>query len=423
MFYKSMRKIDKYSFGIGDRFSHQGRAQLEALVNATTELGLNITPVWNKSNREHNIVHSVPADTRAEADDAVKALKYTGPYFVDADHINLTTVDRYIEHCDFFTLDVADYIGTKATDTDIKSFMDSHRSYCGDLKIPGIPEAVTITEKYLEDFACKFLLALNEAAELYRYIASGKGEGNFITEVSMDEVDEPQKPIDLLFILKVLADMKVPVQTVAPKFTGRFNKGVDYEGDPIRFAQEFEEDILVIKYAVRNFGLPTSLKLSVHSGSDKFSIYRVMGDLIRKHDCGLHLKTAGTTWLEEVIGLALAGGNGLDMAKKIYRTAYFRREELCGPYTNVIDIRPQMLPHPDTVDNWDTLKFSGTLRHVPGNPDYNPSFRQLIHVGYKVAAELGKSYSDALRENERIISTCVWENIYRRHIIRLFATD
>ncbi|MDX9726637.1 MAG: tagaturonate epimerase family protein [Bacteroidales bacterium] len=418
-----MREIDKYSFGIGDRFSHQGRAQLEALVLASTELNINITPVWNKSNREHNIVHSVPADTRAEADDAVKALNYTGPYFVDADHINLTTVDRYIEHCDFFTLDVADYIGTAATDTDIRSFMDSHRSYCGDLKIPGVTEAVTITEKYLRDFASKFLLALKEAAALYSYIASRKGEGNFITEVSMDEVDEPQKPIDLLFILKVLADMKVPVQTVAPKYTGRFNKGVDYEGDPIRFAQDFEEDILVIKYAVRQFGLPKNLKLSVHSGSDKFSIYHVMGDLIRKHDCGLHLKTAGTTWLEEVIGLSLAGGNGLDMAKKIYRIAYFRREELCGPYTTVIDIKPGMLPHPDMVDRWDTLKFSGTLRHVPGDPDYNPSFRQLIHVGYKVAAEMGKSYTDALMEHEQIISTCVWENIYRRHIIPLFTSD
>ncbi len=417
-----MKEPGKYSFGIGDRFSHQGRAQLEALMQAASELGIEVIPVWNKSNREHLIVHSEPADVRAEADAAVKALNYTGPYFVDADHINLTTVDRFIEHSDFFTLDVADYIGRKASDTDIEGFVEAHRSFCGQLMIPGIGNSFTITEQYLREFAEKFLFAVNEAAAIYRHIASAKGEGSFVTEVSMDEVDQPQKPLDLLFILKGLADLEIPVQTIAPKFTGRFNKGVDYVGDPERFTREFEEDILVIKYAVRQFNLPAGIKLSVHSGSDKFSIYPVIGNLIRKHDCGLHLKTAGTTWLEEVIGLALSGGRGLEIARMIYRSAYYRREELCGPYLNVIDIRPEMLPSPDEVDTWDTLKFAASLRHIPGDPDYNPSFRQLIHVGYKVAAELGQEYTDQLKENEQVISTCVWENIYRRHIIRLFTT-
>ena len=71
----------------------------------------------------------------------------------------------------------------------------------------------------------------------------------------MDEVDEPQKPLDMLFILKALADLKVPVQTIAPKFTGRFNKGVDYQGDVGQFGKEFEEDMLVIDYAIAHFGL------------------------------------------------------------------------------------------------------------------------------------------------------------------------
>lgn len=417
-----MKDPGKYSFGTGDRFSHQGKAQLEALILAASELGIEVVPVWNKSNREHNIVHSEPADTRAEADAAVRAMNYTGPYFVDADHINLNTVDRFIEHSDFFTLDVADYIGRKASDTDIEGFVEAHRSFCGELLIPGIGTSFTVTESYLMEFAEKFLFAVNEAAAIYRHIATSKGEGNFVTEVSMDEVDQPQKPLDLLFILKALADLKVPVQTIAPKFTGRFNKGVDYEGDPARFAREFEEDILVISYAVKNFGLPQGLKLSVHSGSDKFSIYPIIGNLIRKHDCGLHLKTAGTTWLEEVIGLALSGGRGLEIAKRIYREAYERREELCGPYANVIDIKPELLPSPDTVDTWDSLRYASTLRHIPGDPSYNPSFRQLIHVGYKVASEMGNEYTDALIANEQIISTCVWENIFRRHILRLFTT-
>jgi hypothetical protein len=416
-----MNETGKYSFGIGDRFSHQGKAQLQALMKASAELGIDITPVWNKSNREHNIVHSEPSDTRAEADAAVQTLGYSGPYFVDADHINLTTVGRFISHSDFFTLDVADYIGKKASDTDIEGFVKAHRSYIGDLSIPGITDRFTITENYLREFAGKFLFALNEAAAIYRHIASVKGAGNFVTEVSMDEVDQPQQPLDMLFILKGLADLEVPLQTIAPKFTGRFNKGVDYEGDPVRFGKEFEEDILVIRYAVRMFGLPADLKLSVHSGSDKFSIYPVMGSLIRKHDCGLHLKTAGTTWLEEVIGLALSGGTGLDLAKLIYRRAFERREELCTPYATVIDIDPEKLPDPDEVETWDSRKYADTLRHVPGNPNYNPSFRQLIHVGYKVASELGEQYTAAQEANAAVIAGCVTENIYERHVIPLFS--
>ncbi len=416
----NMKETGKYSFGIGDRFAHQGRAQLDALMKASAGLGVDITPVWNKSNREHNIVHSEPSDTRAEADAAVRALGYRGPYFVDADHINLNTVGRFIDHSDFFTLDVADYIGKKASDTDVEGFVEAHSPFCGHLEIPGITGHFTVTEQYLGEFAAKFLFALNEAAAIYRHIASVKGAGNFVTEVSMDEVDQPQQPLDMLFILKGLADLEVPVQTIAPKFTGRFNKGVDYEGDPARFGREFEEDILVIKYAVNKFGLPPGLKLSVHSGSDKFSIYPVMGRIIRKHDCGIHVKTAGTTWLEEVIGLALSGGTGLDIAKLIYRRAFERREELCGPYAAVIDIRPELLPSPDLVEQWDSRRYADTLRHVPGNPDYNPGFRQLIHVGYKVASELGEVYTDALKANADIIAGCVTENLYDRHISLLF---
>jgi hypothetical protein len=415
-----MIEAGRYSFGIGDRFSHQGQAQLRALMKASSELGITITPVWNKSNREHNIVHSEPSDTRTEADTAVRALNYMGPYFVDADHINLSTVGRFINHSDFFTLDVADYIGKKASDTDIEGFVEAHRQFCGDLTIPGITGHFTVTEEYLREFAGKFLFAINEAAAIYRHIVSVKGAGSFVTEVSMDEVDQPQQPLDMLFILKGLADLKVPVQTVAPKFTGRFNKGVDYEGDHERFGKEFEEDLLVISYAVKTFGLPTELKLSVHSGSDKFSIYPIIGSLIRKHDCGIHLKTAGTTWLEEIIGLSLSGDSGLELARLIYRRAFERKEELCAPYATVIDIKPEMLPHPDAVDKWDKIKFSETLRHVPGNTNYNPGFRQLMHVGYKVASELGAVYTGALEANADIIGECVTENIYTRHILPLF---
>src|SRR5439155_13754374 len=118
----------------------------------------------------------------------------------------------------------------------------------------------------------------------------------------------------------------------------RFNKGVDYVGDLAQFEREFNEDLAVIAFAVKQYGLPSTLKLSVHSGSDKFSIYTPIRRALRRSNAGLHLKTAGTTWLEELIGLAEAGNSGLALAKEIYTKALEHLDELCAPYASVIDI-------------------------------------------------------------------------------------
>ena len=413
-------KLGKYSIGVGDRFTHQGKAQLRAVMKAN-EKGLHISPVWNKSNREHIYVGTEPADTRKEADEAVKALNFEGSYFVDADHINLNTVAKYVTVSDFFTLDVASFIGKESSKGEVDSFVSSCEKYLGQLQIPGMKEPLYVTKDLLQKVAGKFLAATQHASEIYVFLKKEKGEGNFITEVSMDEVESPQAPVELLFILKMLADKGVPAQTIAPKFTGRFNKGVDYVGNLDQFAREFEEDVLVIDFAVKEFGLPEELKLSVHSGSDKFSIYPIMAEVIRKYDKGLHLKTAGTTWLEEVIGLAVAGGEGLELAKKIYENSYNRQEELCAPYADVIDIDGSKLPSVEEVNGWTGEKFANTLRHIPGHADYNSNFRQLIHVAYKVAAEMGSAYTGLLVKYAGVIGSCVEENIYDRHLRRLFT--
>jgi hypothetical protein len=414
----------KYSFGVGDRFSHEGEAQLQALIRASKTLGIAITPVWNKSNREHAIVHSTPADTREEADAAVKALGYTGAYFVNADHIHLSNVDRFIDHSDFFTLDVAGYIGQKAADADIDAFVARNRKYIGKLSIPGIVAPFDVSETLLRDIAEKFLYAVQEAGKIYRHIEKAKGAGNFIAEVSMNEVNEAQSPVEMFFILSAIAGERIPAQTIAPKFIGRFNKGVDYAGDVAQFGKEFEEDLLVIDHAVKEFGLPVNLKLSIHSGSDKFSIYPVMGKLIKKYDKGIHVKTSGTTWLEEIIGLALSNDEeAIDLAKVIYAGAFARYDELCAPCSTMININKAQLPTAKAIERWTGEKLANTLRHIPGHPDYNPHFRQLMHVGYKIAAEYGVLYTEALIKHKEIIGRQVMENIYGRHIKRLFGME
>lgn len=414
-------KLEKFSFGMGDRFAHQGDAQLKAVLKAK-EQGVDITPVWNKSNREHKTVKTKPSELRAEADAAVKAAGWTNSYRVDADHITIATVNDFIESSDFFTLDVADYIGKPAPDAEINAFIERRRKYIGSLSIPGIDEQFDITEDKLRDIANKFLLAAIEAGNLYRHIAAGKGEDNFIAEVSMDEVNDPQTPVELFFILSALADNKIKAQTIAPKFTGRFNKGVDYVGDLQQFEKEFEEDILVIKHAIKEFGLPENLKLSVHSGSDKFSLYKPISTLIKKHDTGIHLKTAGTTWLEEMIGLAEAGNEALELAKEIYANALGRFDELCVPYATVIDVKVSRLPTAEEVNGWSGEKFANTLRHNQKHPDFNPDFRQMLHVAYKVAGENGDRYYAALKKYKDIVASNVTENLYDRHVLPLFLS-
>jgi hypothetical protein len=414
-------KLEKYSVGVGDRFAHQARAQLRACLLAA-EKGADVVPVWNKSNREHMIIGSEPSTTRAAAQAAVQSLGWTKPYHIDADHIRLETVDRFVPHSDFYTIDVADSIGKPADAAALKAFVGRYGELAGRIAIPGIEQPFQITAAEVERIAGKYLLAAQDAGKIYRHILQAKGEGRFITEVSMDETDSPQTPPELLIILAALADEGIPLQTIAPKFTGRFNKGVDYVGDVAQFEKEFNEDLAVIAYAVNQYHLPATLKLSVHSGSDKFSIYAPMRRALARFGAGLHIKTAGTTWLEEVIGLAEAGSDGLSLAKEIYLEALEHVEELCAPYATVIDIDPKKLPTAGTVKGWSSEQYVSALRHDQRNPGYNPHLRQLLHVGYKVAAKKGDRYLQALKTYEAVVARNVTENLYDRHLKPLFLS-
>jgi tagaturonate epimerase len=412
-------QLGKYSIGVGDRFAHQARAQLQSCIEASKK-GVEVIPVWNKSNREHRIVGSNPRATRVAADAAVAALHWKKPYHVDADHINLATVASFIDSCDFFTIDVADHIGQPTSPESVQSFVARHPELQTSLQLPGSTCLLPLTRNSVTSVATKYLAAAQEAARIYRQIAQQKGQSNFITEISMDETDSPQTPAELLTILAAIADEAIPLQTIAPKFSGRFNKGVDYQGDIANFAEEFSLDLAAIAFAVRHYALPANLKLSIHTGSDKFSIYPSIHRALELLGAGVHLKTAGTTWLEELCGLAESGGAGLQCAKQIYRQAYDHRAELSAPYAKVIDIDPEKLPPSAAVDGWSPAQFSGALHHNLASPFYNPSFRQLLHISFKFAAAMGSAYLDLLTANESLIAAKVTSNLFERHIRPVF---
>lgn len=413
-----MAGLGKYSFGTGDRFGKEGEAQLRALLQAR-ENGVEVTPVWNKSHREHETVGSKPHLVREEADAAVKSLNFSGKYFVDADHIDLKKVDAYLPVSNFFTIDVADYIGKSAAEKEKDEFLKFIVKFQQKVNIPGISTEFKISETSLHEILDTFLFAAKNASKVYRYIKENKSE-DFVVEVSMDEVENPQTPEELFFVLATFAFYEIPVNTIAPKFTGRFNKGIDYEGDLEKFAKEFEEDLLVLDFAKKEFGLPEDLKLSIHSGSDKFSIYPIMNRLIKKHGAGLHVKTAGTTWLEEINVIAESGEDGFEFALSIYKESLTRFDELTSPYPDVLDIDKSKLPAVSELQTAGREKMAKMLRHNQKEKAFNPHFRQLMHCAYKLAAEKEQTFFKLLEKYRKPTEEAVTHNLYEKHLKKVF---
>lgn len=410
-------QLGQYSMGIGDRFEQEGVAQLAAFQRLLSE-GVSVTPVWNKSYREHQLIGSQPAGTRLAVEQAVRTANWQLPYFLDADHIGRRNIALFVSECDFFTVDVAEEIGRPVAPAIVDDFQSFYAAWCGQHPLPDFLTTIVRDRSFLERWAGQYLAAILEVEHIYRYLTEVKSYP-VILELSIDETAQAQTPEELWLILMACAWKQIPVNTLAPKFSGRFNKGVDYDGDLQQFAREFEQDVRLVQFAARELGLPADLKLSIHSGSDKFALYPIIREIIRRYNAGLHLKTAGTTWLEELAGLAAVGDDGLRLCQEIYIKAYARFEELVTPYATVLAVDVAQLPTPDTVIQWSAADFTAALQHNPHEPRYNPHFRQLLHVSYKIAAEMGSTFRQALHSYRDSISAKVSANIYR-HLALLF---
>lgn len=411
-------QLGKYSMGMGDRFGHQAKAQLRAIMEAE-KAGIKITPVWNKSHREHQITGTKPSSVLEQAKKAVKELSYTAPYFIDADHINISNVDSFIDNSDFFTIDIAQYIGQKSDQKYIQQFISSFSHYREDLILAGTEFEQKLNDADIKAVMEKYALAVKKASEIYHHIRKSRKNG-FIAEISLDEADNPQSPLELYVIMAALEAEDITFRTLAPRFSGRFNKGIDYKGDPKKFGREFRAVVMILDQAIDDFGLEEDLKVSIHSGSDKFSLYPEIQAVLKELDKGIHLKTAGTTWLEECIGLAEAGGAGLEMVKEIYRSALKQYDEICAPYAVLIDIDKAKLPEISELDLWKEQEMAQALRHDSKNSLYNPDLRQFMHLAYQAAAEQGKRFHDFLDEFQTEIEKNVTENLLERHIKKIF---
>src|SRR4030042_528995 len=137
-------RLEKYSFGIGDRFGQECLPQLAAIELARKN-GIPLIPVWNKSFREHSIIGSNPENTQKIVDSAIKEYGWKNSYYIDADHINLKSVDYFMNYANFFTLDVGEFINKKAEEDDKQNFIKNFSSLIGTVEIPGLPHKYEVT--------------------------------------------------------------------------------------------------------------------------------------------------------------------------------------------------------------------------------------------------------------------------------------
>ncbi|MDY7040294.1 MAG: tagaturonate epimerase family protein, partial [Chloroflexota bacterium] len=220
--------------------------------------------------------------------------------------------------------------------------------------------AIRFSEETLLRAAAKYGRAVAHAATMYRHLAGrlgdpGAGQG-FELEVSVDETETPTTPEEHFFVASELRRLSVRWVSLAPRFVGRFEKGVDYIGDLQRFDAEFARHVAI----ARALG---PYKLSVHSGSDKFSIYpivaRLAGDLV-------HLKTAGTSYLE-----ALRAIISVDPALFREILAFARRRYSVDRVTYHVSADPTRVPLPDQLSD---SELAGVLDDFDG--------RQVLHITF-----------------------------------------
>lgn len=293
------------SFGFGDRLGLATPGHLSALRAA----GAGIAPVFaQQSVRENTRTGRTPLQVLMDAKNALDKAGWDAPWGADADH--LKTLDDLSPFLDagytFFTVDPGAYVDSRADQADLPSLRQHYAEFNPQIVKPGTPEELLeryrqvlipaccgqVSDQALLRAAVKYGRVIDFTALMYQRIAERKEAFDF--EVSVDETESPTTPLEHFFIAHELTRAGVRFTSLAPRFSGRFEKGVDYIGDLSALERE-----LACHGAIRaQFG---TYKLSLHSGSDKFSVY----PLIARHwRARFHIKTAGTSYLEALRVLA-----------------------------------------------------------------------------------------------------------------------
>ena len=396
------------SSGFGDRLglATPGHAKAAARFE-------NVSPIFaQQSIREMTRTKRTPQEVMTDATWGAFEAGWRGEVGADADHLKTTDdIDACIEAgFSFFTLDPGDFVDDEAQTADAQTLREKAEALPWDALESSLKDLLTryrghsfdletgrleLSEENLLRAVTKYGRALAQVARLYRHL-EGKGV-SFELEVSVDETSYPTTPAEHALIASELGRLGVSFVSLAPRYVGGFEKGVDYIGD----LGELEKNLNVHAEIARALG---PYKLSLHSGSDKFSVYPLFAHATRGL---LHLKTAGTSYLEALRVLAVYSP---DLFKEILRLGLERFQEDRKSYHLSCD--PARVPEPQTLAEDD----------LPGLLNDNDA-RQVLHVTYGSALDaFGTQIEGVLREHEAAHYEAL-ERHFVRHLEPLVRRD
>ena len=334
------------SIGCGDRLGLATPGHVHAVRKGT------MAPIFaQQSIREMTRTQRTPEQVMDDATWGVFQEGWREGFGADADHLKtLDDADRCIAAgFIFYTVDPGDHVDNAADADDVTTLRqkvealpwDELEASSDDLRRTYLSQeldvgdfAVTFGEEELLRAAAKYGRAVAHTVRMYRHIADHMGDQAFELEMSVDETETPTTIPEHYFVASELNRLGVKWVSLAPRYIGRFEKGVDYIGDLDAFEADFAQHVAIAK-AVGPY------KLSLHSGSDKFSIYpifaRVAGDLV-------HLKTAGTSYLEALRAIA---GTDPGLFREILAFAFERYDEDRASYHVSAD--PTKVSTPDQL--------------------------------------------------------------------------
>lgn len=287
------------SFGFGDRLGLATPGHLAALRS----YGGSIQPIFaQQSIREMSRTSRKPSDVMEDAIRALRDASYGGMWSADADHlktpedVNATAGAGFV----FFTIDPSDYVDPQADDypadvlqkkfNDIRDDVNWADDYFGQTRTLPNGEAITFDTTTVRRAAVKYGKAIAHAVKMGAHIdrVMGKRDAKFEIELSVDETPQPTTPAEHYIIAEQCLRANVKLVSLAPRYVGEFEKGIDFKGD----MKAFERSLATHAAIARQVG---PYKLSLHSGSDKLSIYTAFAKITQGM---FHVKTAGTSYLE-----------------------------------------------------------------------------------------------------------------------------
>lgn len=289
------------SFGFGDRLGLANAGHIRSLS------GSDFKPILaQQSIRELTRTKRTPEEVMDAAVWAVFQEGYTSGFGADADHLKTKEdIDLMLKSgFTMFTFDPGEHVNNNAdnySEKELQEFSDSFewgkindsiedakkRYLEAGIKVSS-ELSININEKELLTAYAKYGNSLIHIYDLYKHISTNAAPENFEIEISVDETDSVTSPFEHFFIANELNRLSIRFISLAPRFIGEFEKGIDYKGDLDLFEREYKKHLDIVNY----FG---NYKISLHSGSDKFSVYRTIG---KYHNAVTHVKTAGTSYLE-----------------------------------------------------------------------------------------------------------------------------